>query len=619
MKLLVGEYDATEMYTSMTWSGSDGQAGRKLEFGLVVSGTDKQLPVVKVMMNVPVQVYNDDGDLFFEGEVVDKSKSIQGNTMQVACIDPLFKANNTPKSYSFEKKTPKDIATKVFGDLKIPTGHLEDGEPLDRIFDMENAYNIVLLAYRLEYEKNKKPFIIRMNGKNAEVVERGKTFSQWELNAKSNLINSTYQESITYSVQTVEIYDKDGKKVGEVQGDIAKPKPKQQVKGRNNQEKVWNFFKGQGFSDAATAGVMGNLMQESSTSINPTLKQSGGGPGRGIAQWTLGSSRWNNLNRYARSKGTQWTDLQTQLEFMVKEMQDGSAYWHKRNVSTKSYADFKQSTSVDQAVMDFERAYERAGKPMYKNRKKYAHQMMQAYGGTGPAAGSRVYRQEEGEDTRARAKAMLKSIEKKANIRAFGDFDLITGNAVIIKEPYTGLSGKFFITADTHSFQDNYHVVELTLAYENLMEEINTAEKKDDEADQNTSPGEGPLPSGGNSNLIQASRKFLGAKYVWGGNSPRATDCSGFVQQAYRAAGINFYKGRFTSAVMRSNWRQMGFQEVPVNQAQPGDIMWHQGHVAMKYDDKNVIEASQSKGRVVIQSAGGRRKRFTKAYRYVGR
>ena len=44
MKLIVGDDDVSKFYNQATWSGADGQAGRKLEFGLAVSGTDKNLP-----------------------------------------------------------------------------------------------------------------------------------------------------------------------------------------------------------------------------------------------------------------------------------------------------------------------------------------------------------------------------------------------------------------------------------------------------------------------------------------------------------------------------------------------------------------------------------------------
>lgn len=621
MKLVVGEYDLSKMYDQIVWSGADGQAARKVEFGVVVSGTDKNLPKPKIMINDPIQVYDDKENLIFDGEVIDKSKSIEGNIMKVVCLDRLYKVNIAEKSYSFYKKTPAQIAKQVFGDLEIQVGKLEDGSPIDRVFDMEKAYNIILIAYRLEYEKTKKPFIIRMNGSNAEVVERGKKVAKWQLDPKTNLIDSRYGESLMEAVNSVKMYDKDGKSIGEVKGDLSIPKSST-LTGGNNPEKVWNFFKGQGFSDPASAGIIGNLMQESSTSINPSMRQKGG-PGMGIAQWTRGSDRWNNLNRFAKKKGTKWDNLQTQLEFMVEEMSNGAAYWHKGNVSTKNLDAFKKSTSVEQAVYDFERAYERAGKPNYKNRKKYANQVMQAFGGTGPAGGEKIYRQEKKEDPKARAEALLKGIEKKASVRAFGDLDLVTGNAVMIKEPFTGLNGKFFIVGDTHTFADNKHVVELELSYQNLMEEIDTSiqEKKK----ESSTEGVSSIPVGdgsGREKALQVGKNLVGLKYQWGGNTPKSgLDCSGFVDWCYTQAGMKI-PGRLQSHALRRNPGQFNLVEIPWKDRKPGDVIWQNGHVGMQYYDGKIIESGGVSKHylgysgVYISKGSGRR--FNKAYRYKG-
>lgn len=67
------------------------------------------------------------------------------------------------------------------------------------------------------------------------------------------------------------------------------------LSGSNNEEKIWNFFAGQGLKPVAIAGIMGNFQQENS-SYDPAEKQNGslkaipdGGDGKtgyGIAQWT---------------------------------------------------------------------------------------------------------------------------------------------------------------------------------------------------------------------------------------------------------------------------------------------------------------------------------------------
>jgi cell wall-associated NlpC family hydrolase len=66
--------------------------------------------------------------------------------------------------------------------------------------------------------------------------------------------------------------------------------------GKNNEEKTWNYFKAKDLSDEQTAGIMGNLMQESH--FDPQIIEGGGrskdpndagGGGWGLIQWTPGS------------------------------------------------------------------------------------------------------------------------------------------------------------------------------------------------------------------------------------------------------------------------------------------------------------------------------------------
>jgi hypothetical protein len=77
---------------------------------------------------------------------------------------------------------------------------------------------------------------------------------------------------------------------------------------------AFNFFVSKGLSKAQAAGVVGNLVQESG--LNPSSVQPDG-PGRGIAQWSLGG-RWDrsandNLQWYAATHHMRAAALDTQL------------------------------------------------------------------------------------------------------------------------------------------------------------------------------------------------------------------------------------------------------------------------------------------------------------------
>ena len=59
----------------------------------------------------------------------------------------------------------------------------------------------------------------------------------------------------------------------------------------SSEHTAYNYFRAKGLTSFQAAAVVGNLIQESS--VNPKALQYGGGPGRGIAQWSVGG-RWNH-------------------------------------------------------------------------------------------------------------------------------------------------------------------------------------------------------------------------------------------------------------------------------------------------------------------------------------
>lgn len=148
-------------------------------------------------------------------------------------------------------------------------------------------------------------------------------------------------------------------------------------------EQVWNYFRSLGFSEQATAGIMGNMYQESG--MDPTRIQNGGGPAAGICQWenySTRSGRWGRLNSRAQAEGKSWTDLKVQLDFLMWELQGGDTTC--RSIMNNRYGgleNFKRTTDVAWAVEAFERSFERAGKPNMSRRITQANAYYNMYKG----------------------------------------------------------------------------------------------------------------------------------------------------------------------------------------------------------------------------------------------
>lgn len=119
--------------------------------------------------------------------------------------------------------------------------------------------------------------------------------------------------------------------------------------GRGNSnvpEQVWDFLMSKGIGSQATAAIMGNMEAESS--YDPTSVNEIGATG--LCQWY--DTRATALKNYAASKGTDWSDVQTQLEYLWIEC-------------TGAYSGVLQDTinapSLEDAVVTWEKGFEVSG------------------------------------------------------------------------------------------------------------------------------------------------------------------------------------------------------------------------------------------------------------------
>jgi hypothetical protein len=143
---------------------------------------------------------------------------------------------------------------------------------------------------------------------------------------------------------------------------------------------AYNFFISKGLHNYQAAGIVGNLMQESN--VIATSVQYGGGPGRGIAQWSVGG-RWDadhddNVAWYASIKGQSRWSLGLQLEFIWYELQQFPGY---------GLGALKNSPNLTDATIAFERDFEGCGTCDQSQRIAYAEDALRAYGGGGGGGG----------------------------------------------------------------------------------------------------------------------------------------------------------------------------------------------------------------------------------------
>lgn len=71
--------------------------------------------------------------------------------------------------------------------------------------------------------------------------------------------------------------------------------------------------------------------------------------------------------------------------------------------------------------------------------------------------------------------------------------------------------------------------------------------------------------------IVSMAHQFIGTPYVWGGESTKGFDCSGFAQYLYSHAGINIPRTTYTQ------WTAANGRPVPMSQLLPGDLVFYKG------------------------------------------
>lgn len=138
-----------------------------------------------------------------------------------------------------------------------------------------------------------------------------------------------------------------------------------------NEKTAFDYFVGKGLTKKQAAGIVGNLDQESG--MDPTIKQYGGGPGRGIAQWSVGG-RWdtssiNEVDYTNNTLGVSRYNLDGQLKFIWKEF-TSEGY---------GFTALKATTTIDSATTTFESKYEICGDCNTAARESFANAAYNKY------------------------------------------------------------------------------------------------------------------------------------------------------------------------------------------------------------------------------------------------
>lgn len=97
----------------------------------------------------------------------------------------------------------------------------------------------------------------------------------------------------------------------------------------------------------------------------------------------------------------------------------------------------------------------------------------------------REVRQEKDRDAKSEAEALLKdnALQNTCSVTILGDARLMTGDTIILQEPYTGQFGVFWVDGDTHTWKKGTYETKLTLSYQAEMREGDAGEEEEEDDD----------------------------------------------------------------------------------------------------------------------------------------
>ena len=651
--------DITQIIESVTWSGDYKQASRKLEFTIISNKLDPNIPQVDIQEGYMVYFFEDNKELF-RGFIytIEKTKD---NTIYMA-YDHAQKLVNVKVNYNFKQKTAKQITEQMIKDYSsygFKSGNIvNDGVFYSKIFIGVSMYDTIMSAYTNAHATNGKEYMCYAKEGKIHTALKGDIKLQVSFNEKENIIESTYKSSIENVVNRVIIVDDAGNKIGEKKNEksielyglfqeVLKAQSETITESTNTNtysmanaggsgygsydngnkytsttskstttsstaQKIYNFCLSKGCSEAAAAGIVANAQLESSFSTTAVDSKTGA---RGLLQWLGG--RFTNLKSYASKRGTSWTNLDTQLNFMWYELSGGeSTTLGLLNKYCGGLSGFKNLTDPYKAGYYFGKCFERGGGN--EKRGSTAKTWYNKLKGTGSTTYSST--DENGNTTtiidikkaNTEAEKMLQGRERSASLDGYGDTTCITGYGVTVKDTSTGLTGLFYIDTDEHTWQNGDYTIRLNLNYKNLMNEMDAGQ------DENTSdtPSDSTIildgGNGGNgtisekaAKLVAVAKSKLGCKYVWGAPSSSTTtfDCSSFTQYVYKTAlGINLQR---TSNIQG----EQGTKITNINNLQVGDLIYFNTysttransitHVGMYIGNGQMIHASYDQKKII--------------------
>lgn len=216
--------DITKAVVSTTWSGSTEQAARTAEIAVINAPYDPNVKKLKLKIAAGdiLSLYEDGKNIFY-GEVKTIEKKNAVGTVNYQAMDMMDHLLRTNIIKKFKGKTAERIVELLCQKYGIPKGTIVKTKAIIKklIIDGNSIYEAIMIAYRKASRQTGEKYICYMKGNKFCVGIKGTIVKKLVYSEKENITDVTYTESAEDIINTVEIYNDKGKKIGEVKNKMS--------------------------------------------------------------------------------------------------------------------------------------------------------------------------------------------------------------------------------------------------------------------------------------------------------------------------------------------------------------------------------------------------------------
>ena len=195
-----------KVFVEIEWSGGIHGTSRRL-----IAKTP-MAEGVKAEVGDDIQFAFEGSDVLFIGRIFQITKSANSENIEIMAYDNSIYLNKNKFVKNYFNRSPSEIVKELCAELQLPVGTL----PPDKVkctFPAINksAYEIILIAYTIQHNKDRKIYSIVSRDGKIEVIEQG-TALDVNLDGEKDLTDAKYIQSIENMVNQVVVYKTERKK-----------------------------------------------------------------------------------------------------------------------------------------------------------------------------------------------------------------------------------------------------------------------------------------------------------------------------------------------------------------------------------------------------------------------